>query len=139
VTRAGRIALALYLAGVAAITLGQRPDGLFDAGLRAVRDLTGGALSSSVIEAGANVALFVPLGFLLCRSFPAAPRWALWALWVAASASVELYQSLGAGREATVRDVVMNSLGAALGVALSWAVDGSVDRAANRRERARHG
>ena len=132
--RAARIALVLYLGGVAAVTLGQRPNGLFDGGLRAVTDLTGGLLSPAAIEAGANVAMFVPLGFLLCRSFPAARRTLLWALCVAASAAVELYQWVGPARDATVQDVVMNALGAALGVAVSRAVDSLAARAA-----ARHG
>jgi len=120
--RAARTAMVLYLAGIAAITLGQRPDGLFDPGLRTVLDLTGGALSPAAVEAGANVALFVPLGFLLCRALPAVPRWLLWAACVAASAAVELYQWIGPARDATLRDVAMNSLGAALGVALDLAV-----------------
>lgn len=133
--RAARIALTAYVAGVAAVTLGQRPSGLFERGLRAVTELTGGDLSPAAIEAGANVALFVPLGFLLCRSFPAVRRRVLWAGCVAASTAVELYQWVGPSRDAAVHDVVTNAAGAALGVALSWAVD----RATRRVERARHG
>ncbi|MGY1771894.1 VanZ family protein [Blastococcus sp. SYSU D00813] len=120
--RAARIALALYLLAGAAITLGPTPAGLFGTGNRAARDLTDGALSSAAIEAGANVLLFVPVGFLLCAAFPAVRRVWLWALCAAASASIELYQYAFPGRDASLRDLVMNSLGAALGVALEWAV-----------------
>ena len=120
---AARIALALYLLAGASITLGPTPDRLFDRGQQAVGEVADGALSGAAIEAGANIALFVPLALLLCQSFPAVRRWLLWALCAAASAGIELYQYLFPGRDASVRDLVMNSLGAALGVALSWALD----------------
>ncbi|MGY1742170.1 MULTISPECIES: VanZ family protein [unclassified Blastococcus] len=121
--RGARIALALYLVGVAAVTLGQRPDGLFNAGLRTVVDLSGGTLSPRAVEAGANVVMFVPVGLLLCLAFPRARRLALWLLCVVVSASVELYQGLGPGRDSSVRDVVTNGTGAAIGVVLGWAVE----------------
>lgn len=121
-TRAARIALAVYLLAGAAITLGPTPYGLFDTGTRTVRDLTDGGLSAVAIEAGANVALFAPVGFLLCLALPAVRRVLLWGLCVAASASIELYQYVFPDRDASLRDLTMNSLGAALGVALAWAV-----------------
>ena len=121
--RAARIALALYLLAGASITLGPTPDGLFFRGQLAVREATDGALSVGAIEAGANIALFVPLGFLLCQAFPAVPRWLAWVLCAAASAGIEGYQYLFPGRDASLRDLVMNALGGALGVALSWALD----------------
>lgn len=119
VTRAARIALAVYLLAGASITLGPKPGRLFASGIRAFD----GALSPQAIEALANVALFVPIGFLLCLSFPAVPRWLMWGLCVAASAAVELYQYVLPGRDATFRDLVTNGLGAALGVGLSWTLD----------------
>ena len=123
VTTAARIALVVYLLAGASITLGPTPDGLFDSGVRTARDASDAALSLSAIEAAANIALFVPLGFLLCRAFPAVSRWLVWGLCVAASAAVELYQYSFPGRDATLRDLVTNSLGAALGVGLSWVLD----------------
>ncbi len=117
------MALALYLLAGASITLGPTPQELFFRGQVAVREVTDGALSGSAVEAGANIALFVPLGFLLCQSFPTVRRWLVWLLCVAASGGIELYQYLFPGRDASVRDLVMNALGAALGVALSWALD----------------
>ena len=131
--RVARIALALYLLGGAAITLGPRPGRLFGTGNRAARDLTDGALSAVAIEAGANVALFVPAGFLLCLSFPGVRRWLLWGLCVAASAGIELYQYAFPDRDASARDLVMNTLGATLGVALAWAVARAVRLARTRR------
>ncbi|MGY1745265.1 VanZ family protein [Blastococcus sp. SYSU D00695] len=118
VVRTARIALALYLVGVAVVTLGERPAGLFRAGLRGVRSLTGGLLSVGDIEAVANVAMFVPLAFLLCRSLPGVRRVAVWALCVGLSTAVELYQWIGPSRDATPRDVLTNALGAAIGVGL---------------------
>ena len=115
---AARIALATYVLGGAAITLGPRPDVLFDAGLSTVRDVAGGSLSFAEIEAGANVLLFVPLAFLLCRSLPSVRRGWIWLLCVGLSGAVELYQSLLPGRDTTPRDIAANALGAALGVGL---------------------
>ncbi|RBY87414.1 VanZ family protein [Blastococcus sp. TF02A-26] len=126
--RAARIALALYLLAGAAITLGPTPDGVFGRGQRAVGEVTDGALSAGAIEAGANIAVFVPLGFLLCQAFPAVRRSLMWLLCVTASAGIEAYQYLLPGRDASVRDVVMNGLGAALGVLLSWVLDGVLAR-----------
>ncbi|WP_051683725.1 VanZ family protein [Blastococcus sp. URHD0036] len=126
--RAARFALALYVLAAAAITLGPRPDRLFNGGLRAVTELTDGAASSSLVEAGANVLLFVPLAFLLCRSFPAVRPWLAWVLCTGASLTVELWQWAAPGRDATLRDVVTNALGAAIGVALSWVLDSVIDR-----------
>src|SRR5690349_14813947 len=97
--KAARVALALYVLAGAAVTLGPRPDRLFDGGLDAVTHLTDGAVSNSLVEAAANVALFVPLAFLLCRSFPAVRPWLVWALCVSASAAVELYQYALPGRD----------------------------------------
>jgi hypothetical protein len=126
--KAARIALAVYLLAGAAITLGPRPERIFDAGLRAVFRVSEGALSSGEIEALTNVALFVPLGFLLCLSFPSVRRSLIWLLCAAASAAIELYQYALPGRDASVRDLVMNSIGAAVGVALSWALDRALSR-----------
>jgi hypothetical protein len=122
VVRAARTALALYLVAGAAITLGPRPAQLFETGLRAAGRLFDGSLPEGAIEAGANVVLFLPIGFLSCVAFPRVRRGLLWACCTAASAAVELVQALVPGREVTARDVAMNSLGAALGVALAWAV-----------------
>jgi glycopeptide antibiotics resistance protein len=130
---AARIALALYLLAGASITLGPTPSRLFSTGERAVGEATDGALTGTPVEALANIALFVPLGFLLCQAFPGARRWLMWLLCAAASASIELYQYAFPGRDASVRDLVMNSLGAAIGAALSWLLD----RALTRRDRAR--
>jgi hypothetical protein len=126
--KAARIALAGYLLAGAAITLGPRPQWLFGRGEQAVGAATHGVLSAGAIEAAANVALFVPLAFLLCRSFPPVRRALIWLLCAASSAAIELYQYALPGRDASVRDLVMNSTGAAIGVALSWALDRAFPR-----------
>ncbi|CEA07541.1 VanZ like family protein [Arthrobacter saudimassiliensis] len=75
-----------------------------------------------LVEAAANVALFVPLGLL--GAVWLGRRWA-WsaALWgAAASAGIELVQEmLLPARHGTVQDVLANSLGACLGALLVWA------------------
>jgi len=76
------------------------------------------AVDLPVVEALANVALFVPLGLLL----PAATRWRPWvAVPVGAvfSTLIEISQLLFLPhRFPTVQDVVMNTLGAAIGAAV---------------------
>ena len=123
-----RITLLGYLAAVLLIT--QWPDPpdpgtlswlqrvlaqLHDSGLP-------GAVDLPVVEALANVAMFVPLGLLL----PAATRTRAW-LAVPAGAGfaalIELSQLIFLPhRVASVQDVVMNTLGAALGAAVLLAI-----------------
>ena len=55
-------------------------------------------------------------------------RGLLWLLCAAASAGIELYQYAFPGRDASGRDLLINSLGAAIGVALSLLVDAALDR-----------
>lgn len=80
------------------------------------------------LEAAANVALFVPIGFLLAgwlgRRRPLAGGWSsglpgivVWLLACALSASVEIIQLyLLTERSGTLRDLVCNSAGALAGV-----------------------
>ncbi len=68
-----------------------------------------------VVEAVANVALFVPLGALALWARGARPLVAV-AAGCALSASIELTQLALPERVPTVQDVAMNTLGAALGV-----------------------
>lgn len=72
------------------------------------------------VEAGANILLFIPVGFLLACILPRR----LWLIailtGVAMSLCIEFIQAVAlSGRSATVRDVVCNSLGTVLGTALS--------------------
>jgi VanZ family protein len=75
------------------------------------------------VEPSLNVALFVPLGLLLCWGLPLLSRSAVWGICVFGSVLVELVQYLFLpGRDGSARDVVTNSTGAALGVLLHWAI-----------------
>ena len=81
-----------------------------------------GAVDLPVVEALANVAMFVPLGLLL----PVATRTRAWLAVPAGagfSALIELSQlTFLPHRVASVQDVVMNTLGAALGAAVLLAI-----------------
>ncbi len=74
-----------------------------------------------------NVALFVPLGFLLCRLIPGRP-WLALGVGVGCSLSIEVTQATGlwfiydcAYRVFDVDDLLANALGAALGMAVAAA------------------
>lgn len=73
---------------------------------------------SGWIEFAANVLLFVPLGLLLTLLFRR--PWIGVVVSVAASVAVELAQLVVPSRQASLRDVVANALGAAIGAAIAW-------------------
>ena len=70
------------------------------------------------IEFGANILMFVPLGFLLTLLFR--HPWYGVVLALVLSAAAELAQIVIPSRQPTVRDILANTLGAALGAALAW-------------------
>jgi len=73
-----------------------------------------------VVEAAANVLLFVPFGLLAGLLLPRRRRWLAVAAAVLLSAGIELAQSgLLPERFGTVQDVLANTAGAVLGVAAS--------------------
>ena len=120
-----RTLLVGYLVGVAWLTLGDQPvseRAVFDRvvvelaeRLQLAEDLSP---SASQLEALANVLLFVPIGLLLPLALPRSLLTVLLAVAVAATVGIELVQLvLAAGRDPSVRDVAMNTLGAALGLA----------------------
>ncbi|MFB7891620.1 VanZ family protein [Microbacterium sp. NPDC056044] len=82
------------------------------------------------IEFGANILMFVPLGFLLTLLFR--HPWYGVALALALSAAAELAQVVIPSRQPTLRDILANTLGAALGAALAWVI---VLRAQHKRAR----
>jgi glycopeptide antibiotics resistance protein len=116
--------LVVYLALVARITLWPQPapSDVFDVVREATQWL--GAhhvpISYDVVEASSNVVMFVPFGVLV--GLLLARRWLVVALGCALSVAIETSQALFLPtRVADPRDVVMNTLGAALGVLLvSW-------------------
>lgn len=84
------------------------------------------------IEFAGNILMFVPLGFLLTLLFR--HPWYGTALAVVISAGVEIAQIVIPDRQATLRDVVSNSVGAAVGAVLAWLIVLRRDH-----KRARHG
>lgn len=79
------------------------------------------AVDVMTVEAVANVVMFVPLGVLLPWAGRARPAVAV-LLGLALSAGIELTQLALPERHPTLRDVLMNTLGAALGAAAVLAV-----------------
>ncbi|WP_165310836.1 VanZ family protein [Microbacterium protaetiae] len=72
------------------------------------------------VEAAGNVVMFVPLGFLLTLVFR--HPWYGTILALVLSAGVEIAQIVIPDRVASVRDVVSNTLGAAIGAFLAWLI-----------------
>ena len=85
---------------------------------------------SGWIEFAANIALFLPLGFLLTLLFR--HPWYGTVLAIVLSAGVEVAQIVIPDRQASLRDVISNSIGAAIGAFLAWVF---VLRPAHRRAR----
>ncbi|HTH05531.1 MAG TPA: VanZ family protein, partial [Ilumatobacteraceae bacterium] len=75
---------------------------------------------SGWIEFGANILMFVPLGFLLSLLFRR--PWVGVVLAVVLSAVAEVAQIIIPSRQPTLRDILANTLGAALGAALAWLI-----------------
>ena len=117
------VALGTYLAVLATLTLGSRPEEFFDSALHALREVPllhdVGLLT---VERTANVVLFVPFGLLLCLAYPRVSRVMVWAGCAVVSIGVELYQWLLPDRDPTLVDIATNSAGAAIGVLLAAAV-----------------
>ena len=126
--RRARLLLAGYLVVVALLTLPPVIEpwllGRIDA---LVWHASGPAGAQTVrwVEPGLNVALFVPLAFLLCAAAPRLPRPAVWLFCVAGTGVVEATQYLFLpGRTGSLRDVLTNSTGALIGVVLHRLVAG---------------
>jgi len=114
-------AAALYLLGVARMTLW--PDFASPDQLDALRSLVawlterGVGVTYDGAEAASNVVMFVPFGVLGGLLVSRRHRWAVLAVGCAVSAAIETSQLLFLPtRVATVQDVVMNTLGAAIGL-----------------------
>lgn len=125
-------ALVVYLAGVVRVTLWPEPapDDTFDvvrAVLTWVQD-RGVPLTYEVVEAVANVVMFVPFGVLV--GLLLRRPWVAVALGALTSTTIELAQAAFLpSRVPTVQDVVMNTLGAAVGVAVLLVVEKRTGRA----------
>lgn len=120
---------AVYVVAAAAILLWPtRVDAPFDSGLfAALRALHDHGIPSFVdyafVESGANVLMFVPLGFLLTAILSRRMSWLPTIIGSAASAAGELAQLLFLpNRVASIQDVAANTVGALIGTLLAVAV-----------------
>jgi glycopeptide antibiotics resistance protein len=115
-------ALGAYIAVVAVIVLSPVSyRGLVHAIADGIHGMLGAApFGSGWIEFGANVLLFVPLGFLLTLLLRR--HWQGVLLALALSAGVELVQLVIPSRQPSLRDIVANVLGAAVGAGLAWII-----------------
>lgn len=115
-------ALVLYLAALAAGTLGPSPAVLFDVVAVQARGVGLEWVSWRAVEVASNVLLFLPLAFLLRAALPRLSGWLVWAFCSGASASVEVVQSVLPDRQPSLLDLATNSAGAAAGVLLAVAL-----------------
>ncbi|MFC8190575.1 VanZ family protein [Cellulomonas sp. NPDC057328] len=118
-------ALVAYLAAVAAVTM--TPGRTYDGSLGAVRTVLawlaerGVPLPFELVEAVANVVMFVPFGVLVGLLLGLRRWWAVLLLALATTVTIETVQRVLPDRFSTVQDVVMNTLGGAIGLALlAW-------------------
>jgi glycopeptide antibiotics resistance protein len=132
---AARALLVAYLVVVLIVVAWPTPvDRPIDGGLNAwlTRMHAGGLpgfVDYAVIEAGANVLMFIPLAVLLAVAFPRLRLWIVPVSCVALSVAIELAQSFWLpGRFGTVQDVVCNSIGALLGALIVFAARSSSRR-----------
>ncbi|WDH79460.1 VanZ family protein [Microbacterium esteraromaticum] len=73
------------------------------------------ATTYTLFEFVANIALFVPLGLLLVAAWPRNNAWVVLLVGYAASATIELVQTVLPSRYPTLSDLVANTLGTAIG------------------------
>lgn len=115
-----RWALAAYLIVVALVVLlPVSYSDIIDAIWMWIRtDLGITSFGAGWVEFTANIAMFLPLGFLLTLLFR--HPWYGTLLALALSVAVEVVQIVIPDRVASVRDIVANALGAAIGALLAW-------------------
>lgn len=112
---------AVYLVGVARLTLwpeafGSGTEDFVQAAIAWVRD-HGLPITYAVVEAAANIALFVPFGVLAGFLVSRRRWWAVLAAGFATTVAIETSQLLFLPtRFASIQDVVVNTLGTGLGL-----------------------
>ena len=126
IRRAAEAAAALlFVSGILTVLLWPTPVDrpLYGKLLRAVKRLQELGLSGfnyDFLEAAANVALFVPLGFLAARILPLRRWWLALLLCGLLSGAGELAQEVFLpSRIGNARDVLLNSTGALIGIGLA--------------------
>lgn len=120
------VAAVAVLAAMGAVLLAPGPvdQPYYGKVLRAIRRLQEygfpGWIDYAVVEAAANVLLFVPLGILAAFLLPARLWWLALLLCVGLAAGVEVFQDLFLPRrQGNLQDVLNNGAGALLGVAVT--------------------
>jgi glycopeptide antibiotics resistance protein len=120
--------LAVYIFGVALVVLWPTPvDAAAQGFIQEVLSALHRAglpdwLDYNLVESGANVVMFIPLGFLTALLLPAGLRWLTPGGAMVFSAAIEwCQQAFLPGRYASLQDVWVNTLGAALGTVLAYA------------------
>ncbi len=118
--------LAVYAGIVAMMTLSPTP---LDQGFESAIDKFLGVMHRNGVpewfgyrelEFTANIAMFMPLGFLVALALPARLWWVAAFMSLALSAAIELFQAgLLTARFATMSDVVANTLGGLIGTLLA--------------------
>ena len=119
--------LAFYAAVVIAMTLSPTPlDRGYESSIAKVLDVLhrNGVpewFGYSKLEFTANIAMFVPLGFLIGLALPQVVAWLGLLLLPALSGAIEFTQAiLLADRFATVEDVIANSIGGWIGLLIAF-------------------
>jgi glycopeptide antibiotics resistance protein len=122
--------LGAYLIGLALVAFWPTPvdkpvSGALTAGLRYLHKLGApGWLDYHVIEATANVAMFIPFGFLLTKALPAKSWCYVTGMSLLTSTVIEVWQLLFiSDRFSSILDIVTNTLGAVIGQATRHLVD----------------
>lgn len=117
------LAAGLILYAVAALVVLLAPVSYGDV-IASIRDLMGDSyrtlFGSGWIEFSANIVLFVPLGVLLTLQFRRPAVGVIASILV--SVGVELAQLVIPFRQATVRDVIANMIGAVIGAMVVWLI-----------------
>jgi len=120
-------ASAVYLAGLASLTLGPQPEGVGGV-LQTLADGFAGVpatawMTYAVLEFTANVALFVPFGLLWILWCGPRQAWIGGVAGLAMSVLIEATQALALpDRYPDVRDLIANGVGALLGALILAAV-----------------
>lgn len=124
------VGTALYLAFVGWVTLGPQPLDATGAGW--LKTLIGGFadnpttawITYDLVEFSANVAMFVPLGCLSVLLLGGRRWWLALAFGILLTCFIEFTQQFVPTRVPDLRDIVANSLGAALGIVVVLAILG---------------